>query len=169
MRPPVSLCDRCGLKAGQAVAKDLIAAQRPSAAHAAGSVRFEALDSWRGLAAVFIILFHAQVASHVRDASLVRAGEMFVDFFFVLSGFVIAHAYSERLTRGSDFGRFMVLRIGRVFPLHLAMLALFIMMETCKSLVPGLGATGDAPFTGTNDILAIPTNVVLCRLAPTTN
>ncbi|WP_176247531.1 acyltransferase family protein [Mesorhizobium australicum] len=146
------------------MAKDLITAQQAAAVRADGPVRFEALDSWRGLAAVFIILFHAQVASHVRDASLVRAGEMFVDFFFVLSGFVIAHAYSGRLSTGADFGRFMVLRVGRVFPLHLVMLILFILMETGKSLAPSLGAAGDAAFTGTNDILAIPTNVILLHV-----
>jgi peptidoglycan/LPS O-acetylase OafA/YrhL len=66
--------------------------------------------------------------------------------------------------RGADFGRFIVLRIGRVFPLHLAMLVLFIVMETGKSLAPGLGVAGDAPFTGTNDILAIPTNILLLQV-----
>ncbi len=129
-----------------------------------GTLRFEALDSWRGLAAVFIILFHAQVASHVRDAALVRAGEMFVDFFFVLSGFVIAHAYAGRIAGGADLGRFMMLRIGRVLPLHLVMLALFIAMEAGKAFVPGLGAPGDEAFTGTNDFSAIFTNMFLVQV-----
>lgn len=146
------------------MAKEVNTAQQAPVARADDPVRFEALDSWRGLAAAFVILFHAQVASHIRDASLVRAGEMFVDFFFVLSGFVIAHAYSRRSATVADFGRFIVLRIGRVFPLHLAMLVLFIVMETGKSLAPGLGAAGDAPFTGTNDILAIPTNLLLLQV-----
>ncbi len=128
------------------------------------NARFEALDSWRGLAAVFIILFHAQVASHVRDAALVRAGEMFVDFFFVLSGFVIAHAYAGRISNGAHLGRFMMLRIGRVLPLHLVMLALFIAMEAGKAFVPGLGAPGDAAFIGTNDFGAIFTNMFLVQV-----
>ena len=129
-----------------------------------GTVRFEALDSWRGLAAIFIILFHAQVASHVRDAALVRAGEMFVDFFFVLSGFVIAHAYAGKIAGGADLGRFMMLRIGRVLPLHLVMLALFVAMEAGKAVVPGLGAPGDAAFTGTNELSAIFTNMFLVQV-----
>lgn len=144
--------------------KSPIATGGVSAGRAGGTVRFEALDSWRGLAAVFIILFHAQVASHVRDAALVRAGEMFVDFFFVLSGFVIAHAYAGRISRGLDLGRFMMLRIGRVLPLHLVMLALFVAMEAGKAFVPGLGVPGDAAFTGTNGVGAIFTNMFLVQV-----
>jgi peptidoglycan/LPS O-acetylase OafA/YrhL len=129
-----------------------------------GRDRFVVLDSWRGLAAIFIILFHAQVASHVHDAGLVRAGEMFVDFFFVLSGFVISHAYAGRLSTPAQFGRFMYLRIGRVMPLHLVMLFLFVLMEAGKAFVPGLGAAGDAAFTGTNSIGAIFTNMALVQV-----
>ncbi len=142
-------------------------AQQSVTAQASGLAsarRFEALDSWRGLAAIFIVLFHAQVASHFRDAALVRAGEMFVDFFFVLSGFVIAHAYSDRLSNAAEFGRFMILRVGRVLPLHLVMLSLFVAMEAAKALVPGLGAPGDQAFTGTNDFSAILTNMFLVQV-----
>jgi len=141
-----------------------IATRGVAAERVGANARFEALDSWRGLAAVFIILFHAQVASHVRDAALVRAGEMFVDFFFVLSGFVIAHAYAGRISNGAHLGRFMMLRIGRVLPLHLVMLALFVAMEAGKAFVPGLGAPGDAAFTGTNDFGAIFTNMFLVQV-----
>lgn len=131
---------------------------------APAQVRFEALDSWRGIAAIVVVLFHAQVASHVYDAGLVRAGEMLVDFFFVLSGFVIAYAYAGRITRGADMGRFMMLRFGRVLPLHLVMLALFIVMEGVKAMVPGLGAPDDAAFTGTNALGAILTNLFLVQV-----
>jgi peptidoglycan/LPS O-acetylase OafA/YrhL len=127
-------------------------------------VRFEALDSWRGVAAVLVVLFHAQVASHVRDAALVRAGEMLVDFFFVLSGFVIAYAYAGRVSTGADLGRFMMLRFGRVLPLHVLVLAAFIAMEGFKAMAPGLGAPDDAAFTGTNQISAILTNLFLVQV-----
>jgi peptidoglycan/LPS O-acetylase OafA/YrhL len=127
-------------------------------------VRFEALDSWRGVAAILVVLFHAQVASHVRDAALVRAGEMLVDFFFVLSGFVIAYAYAGRVKSGADLGRFMMLRFGRVLPLHVVVLAAFIAMEGFKAMAPGLGAPDDAAFTGTNQISAILTNLFLVQV-----
>jgi peptidoglycan/LPS O-acetylase OafA/YrhL len=127
-------------------------------------VRFEALDSWRGVAAVLVVLFHAQVASHVRDAALVRAGEILVDFFFVLSGFVIAYAYAGRVSTGADLGRFIMLRFGRVLPLHVVVLAAFIAMEGFKAMAPGLGAPDDAAFTGTNQISAILTNLFLVQV-----
>lgn len=43
----------------------------------------------------------------------------FVDVFFVISGFVIAHVYANRIASWRDFGRFIQRRIGRLMPLHL--------------------------------------------------
>lgn len=97
---------------------------------AAGPARFVVLDSWRGLAACMVALFHVRVYSHVADFDLVRNAYLFVDFFFVLSGFVIAATYSERLTNGFGMWRFMVLRFGRIYPLHLAMLMAFLLAGT---------------------------------------
>ena len=42
-----------------------------------------------------------------------------VDFFFVLSGFVIAHAYGDQLIGELGIGRFMVARVIRLYPLYL--------------------------------------------------
>src|SRR5262249_54321506 len=58
----------------------------------------------------------------------------FVDFFFVLSGFVIAANYQQRLLDGFGMGRFLLLRLGRLYPLHFAMLALFVGLELLKLL-----------------------------------
>ncbi len=49
---------------------------------------------------------------------------LWVDFFFVLSGFVIAHAYLDRLRTGLGLGTFMVRRFARLYPLHLFTLIL---------------------------------------------
>ena len=57
--------------------------------------RFVLLDGFRGLAALLVVLFHAE-----RDGSpFYRLDPLFlmVDFFFVLSGFVLLHAYGDRL------------------------------------------------------------------------
>ncbi|WP_294260884.1 acyltransferase [uncultured Sphingomonas sp.] len=43
---------------------------------------------------------------------------MLVDLFFVISGFVIATVYSDRINSLGDFSRFMQRRIGRLVPLH---------------------------------------------------
>ena len=136
---------------------------RPLAATQAGAVRFEALDSWRGIAAIMVVLFHAPIESHVHEFHLVRAGEMFVDFFFVLSGFVIAHAQVARLTTGRDLAKFLFLRIGRLYPLHLAVLALFVVFELAKAQMPGMHNPADPAFSGTNEPAYLISNLLLVQ------
>jgi peptidoglycan/LPS O-acetylase OafA/YrhL len=90
------------------------------------TARFVALDSWRGVAACMVALYHLRALSHISELRLVGNAYLFVDFFFALSGFVIAATYAERLARGFGLWRFMVLRFGRVYPLHFALLAAFL-------------------------------------------
>src|SRR6266516_6694053 len=94
--------------------------------------RFVVLDSWRGIAACLVALFHLDAYSHLYDVPFLRNSWLFVDFFFVLSGFVIAANYQQRLLDGFGVGRFLLLRLGRLYPLHFAMLALFIAFELVK-------------------------------------
>jgi peptidoglycan/LPS O-acetylase OafA/YrhL len=93
---------------------------------------FYVLDSWRGISALMVVLFHFDVNSHVATLPLVRHAYLFVDFFFVLSGFVIAASYRQRLQEGFGTLRFMWLRLGRLYPLHLFMLVLFIPIDLAK-------------------------------------
>jgi peptidoglycan/LPS O-acetylase OafA/YrhL len=93
-----------------------------------------ALDSWRGVAACLVALFHLDAYSHLHDVPFLRNSWLFVDFFFVLSGFVIAANYQQRLLDGFGMGRFLFLRLGRLYPLHFAMLALFVAVELLKVL-----------------------------------
>lgn len=90
-----------------------------------GETRFTVLDSWRGIAACMVALMHLSAYSHIEQLALVRNAYLFVDFFFVLSGFVIASTYQERIAGGFSVWRFMLLRLGRLYPLHLAVLAAF--------------------------------------------
>jgi peptidoglycan/LPS O-acetylase OafA/YrhL len=90
-----------------------------------GETRFTVLDSWRGIAACMVALMHVSAYSHIEQLALVRNAYLFVDFFFVLSGFVIASTYQDRIAGGFSVGRFMLLRLGRLYPLHIAVLAAF--------------------------------------------
>ena len=45
---------------------------------------------------------------------------------------MLCHAYGERLNDGDDGVRFMVMRLARLWPLHLAVLALFVGLELAK-------------------------------------
>ncbi|KAA3508897.1 acyltransferase family protein [Agrobacterium rosae] len=89
--------------------------------------RFVLLDGIRGLAAVAIVHRHAEVFFGRPEASSYLA----VDLFFALSGFVLAHAYGERLANGQIKPlNFMKARFLRLYPLYglalLLMTAFFV-------------------------------------------
>ncbi|MCJ9703468.1 acyltransferase [Bradyrhizobium sp. SHOUNA76] len=98
-----------------------------------------------------VALFHFDVISHLSFLPLTRNAYLFVDFFFVLSGFVIASNYRSRLAEGFGAGRFLLLRLGRIYPLHLVTLLLFIPIDAAKDGV------------GPNLLQAIVTNVLLLQ------
>ncbi|MDX1731763.1 MAG: acyltransferase, partial [Aurantimonas coralicida] len=119
--------------------------------------RFEALDGWRGICALLVVLFHAPVAGIVHETAFFRHGYLFVDFFFVLSGFVIAHAFYDRLRGEQNFGRFFGLRLFRVYPLHLFMLALFVAFECLMLVTKGPSEA----FVGGNSVVALAHNLLM--------
>lgn len=94
--------------------------------------RFTTLDSLRGVCALIVALFHFPLTGEVNELPLIANGWLFVDFFFVLSGFVLCRAYEGRLATPSDAGRFAFRRFGRVWPLHAVMLAAFVGMAVLQ-------------------------------------
>lgn len=83
--------------------------------------RFLLLDGIRGLAAVFVLLRHTLPFWTFGFPRSYLA----VDLFFLLSGFVIAQAYDEKLrTRAMSFGDFVKVRLIRMYPMYLLSLAL---------------------------------------------
>lgn len=88
--------------------------------------RYPVLDSLRGLAAVGVVFHHIPVSDDLAVARWDDGFNLLLDLFFVISGFVIASSYGERLAKGFSFRRFMWLRLGRIWPLHAAMLCIFI-------------------------------------------
>lgn len=79
--------------------------------------RFEVLDALRGFAAIGVLFFHLSI---VGAPQLAPHGYLAVDFFFMLSGFVLSHSYAERLQSGKlTVGKFLQIRMKRLFPLSL--------------------------------------------------
>ena len=100
--------------------------------------RFEVLDALRGICACGVVFFHFHTNGIITNSDFARGSWMFVDFFFVLSGFVIYASYGERLRGGYSVGRFMGLRLGRVYPMYLFVLALLVAFELLQVAVPSL-------------------------------
>lgn len=79
--------------------------------------RLYSLDAMRGFAAIVVVFFHI-------DRPWGTSGYLAVDFFFLLSGFVLARTYEHRFATGLSFRRFAVARLIRLYPLYLAGLVL---------------------------------------------
>jgi peptidoglycan/LPS O-acetylase OafA/YrhL len=124
-------------------------------------MRFETLDAWRGICALLVAIMHFPASGPIAESALVRNAWLFVDFFFVLSGFVIAHSYSTKIFDGPSFARFAILRLGRIYPLHLATLAAFVLYEALRWTMPGLNSNGAPAFTGQTSLSALLSNIFL--------
>ncbi|HEX5378546.1 MAG TPA: acyltransferase [Phenylobacterium sp.] len=104
---------------------------------AAGRRRFEALDGWRGVCALLVALWHFQLGGHVDQVRPFSSSFLFVDFFFVLSGFVIAYSAEDGMDEGGSRVTFLWKRFARVWPLHAAMLAVMIGQEFVRQQLEG--------------------------------
>jgi peptidoglycan/LPS O-acetylase OafA/YrhL len=124
-------------------------------------VHFRVLDSWRGVAALLVALFHLNLYSAIYSLDFIRNAYLFVDFFFVLSGFVITYSYTDRLRSSVDLASFAIRRFARLWPLHVVVLIAFLVVECAKAALAARGASFYLlPFTGTNTLNTIPLNLV---------
>ena len=81
--------------------------------------RYELLDGLRGVAALLVVLYHFGEGFATSPVDqMMNHGYLAVDFFFVLSGFVIGYAYDSRWKNGNMTPwRFMLRRIIRLHPM----------------------------------------------------
>lgn len=78
---------------------------------------FDILDGLRGLAAIAVVIFHfMEIVVTDLSENFISHGYLAVDFFFCLSGFVIAYAYDNRIG-GMKLKTFIKLRLIRLQPL----------------------------------------------------
>lgn len=76
-----------------------------------------ALDGFRGIAALCVVVYHFHHT--MQTPQLLPHAWLAVDFFFMLSGFVLMHAYKDRLSGSMSFGSYFRLRVRRLWPLIL--------------------------------------------------
>jgi peptidoglycan/LPS O-acetylase OafA/YrhL len=98
-----------------------------------------ALTSVRGIAAWAVVLYHVRSAPAGLPQQIVDAaakGYLAVDFFFLLSGFVIWLSWADRVRGGGTaaIAAFLQRRIARIWPLHLAMLGFGMALAAALAL-----------------------------------
>ena len=83
----------------------------------ASKPRYEILDGLRGVAAMVVVLFHLlETYAESQATQIINHGYLAVDFFFILSGFVIGYAYDDRWDKMTIWG-FFKRRIVRLQPM----------------------------------------------------
>jgi peptidoglycan/LPS O-acetylase OafA/YrhL len=101
--------------------------------------RFEVLDIFRGIFASLVVFFHLSAFSNtpIINNNFVYNCDIFVDFFFVLSGFVIAYNY-QNIDNLLKLRSFYKKRFLRLYPLHLIVFLAFVLIEIPKHYVSGM-------------------------------
>ncbi|MDA5093076.1 acyltransferase [Aliiroseovarius sp. KMU-50] len=109
------------------------------------------LDFLRFVASVGIVVYHSnEFFFPPEQRALIIAQQgfgLYVDLFFMISGFVLAYVYAGRISNLRRFADFMWRRIARIYPLHLVVLAVNIVVwavlltrgesATAPSFAPG--------------------------------
>ena len=90
---------------------------KESNVYLASKPRCEILDGLRGVAAVFVQVYHlCETHFGLGAAHPLNHGYLAVDFFFALSGFVMGYAYDDRWDRMTTWG-FFKRRLIRLHPM----------------------------------------------------
>lgn len=126
---------------------------------ASNPARLVFVDGLRGVAALMVVLyhFHENLLPAVEAwfppllSALLLHGDLGVEVFFVLSGFVIAHSIRDAERSWRYFGRFALRRSIRLDPpLWATILLEIVLIRAVLALVPDLGT----PIPGWTQILA---------------
>ena len=109
-----------------------------------GPERLDALTGLRFVAAAAVSLSHLQLWLHLDEWNLGTLGSSGVGFFFVLSGFILAHVYRSG-NRSLEPVPFYMARFARIWPVH----------ATCLFLMIGANGVGPSkePVTATHRIV----------------
>ncbi len=113
----------------------------PAAAGVPRTSRLTGIEAGRGIAALLVVAMHAR--GHLLKAfgafphqAVFAFGHTGVDFFFVLSGFIILHVHRNDIGRPARLGHYLGRRVTRVLPLYLAVLAVSLTLSAVRHPLP---------------------------------
>ncbi len=127
-----------------------------------------ALTGLRGLAASLVAIYHFIPTASLPDGparTFIGRGYLWVDLFFVLSGFVIALNYGPLFAGGISreaFRLFVARRVARIYPLYVFILAASV-TYTVVAVRVGLPLENDQVVIVTRPMIALPANFLLVQ------
>jgi peptidoglycan/LPS O-acetylase OafA/YrhL len=131
-------------------------------------VHIRSLTSLRGIAAVAIVVLHFSYYTLPSMGKILSTythffqnAYLWVDFFFILSGFIMTHVYLDRFKSGVNFAEYrsyLFSRFARIYPLHLFTLLLLISLELIK-----LFSLNTPAFTNKFNLTALFANITLLQ------
>jgi peptidoglycan/LPS O-acetylase OafA/YrhL len=128
------------------------------------------LTPLRGIAALLTVIFHVDLMIggggdtllKFKDSMFISRLYLMVDFFFILSGFIMLHVYGQWFKdsiTNSEFKRFTIARFARVYPLHFVTLVYCVLL---KLVFLAMGGVSHDPMDiVTNNFWAIPSHLLL--------
>lgn len=117
----------------------------------------------RGLAALAVVVSHASLSTNafvqaIPDgwSRIFELGAFGVDFFFVLSGFIIMHSHMHEAGNSAAIQPYLAKRLARIFPAYwpigISLLGLY-------AVLPGVSASGGREFSYASSLLLIPADL----------
>lgn len=93
--------------------------------------KINSIESLRGFAALAVAIYHFPSTSFL----YLKYGYLGVDFFFVLSGFIITYSYFSKINSIKDLYLFQKKRFFRVYPVHFLMIFVVLSIQILKYFV----------------------------------
>jgi peptidoglycan/LPS O-acetylase OafA/YrhL len=130
--------------------------------------QIRSLTSLRGIAALIVVVHHFSYYALPQLGVMLSAysyffknGYLCVDLFFILSGFILTHVYSEQFSVGvskSNYWQYLRARFARIYPLHLFTLLVLVGFQLVE-----LYRSNPTAFTGKFNPLALFANVFMLQ------
>lgn len=125
------------------------------------------LTALRGVAAILVVMYHFKkefgtTINFDSYTQIFESGYLWVDFFFILSGFVMGLVYADVLVwpvTTERYREFLTKRLARIYPLHIFTFLLFIPTEAAKLIV----TSNAEPAFSVNSPAAMLSNVLLIQ------
>ncbi|MDZ8052913.1 MAG: acyltransferase family protein [Aulosira sp. ZfuVER01] len=126
------------------------------------------LTSLRGIASVVVVIHHFSYYTLPKTGSTLSTysnffhnGYLWVDFFFMLSGFIMTHVYARDFSTkvtSDNYRSYLLSRFARIYPLHIFILSLFVGLEIFKTFL-----LHHFVFTGKFNLTALFANIFLLQ------